>query len=266
MRRVILNPAFDQIRGKIATGQTLEYATKDNAAYEAPNGLQYARNYKPTVILQQRQASGRAYFSIRSKSATRLNANTRRGMGIIGVAQSIYAAMLPVQRNMLQAYFSEYPTPPAKTPKAWFVAAIKDMIVYQQPAVTLQRYGGQQSLLFWNNPYNLQGANAATFNNEVWSKFAEFFSYNMEVGAQTGGVYFTVDGKRFFCPYATSSVLDWTTFVEDDVNPNFVASKSDFTHTGKSIYYRGVKLYHGESAVDAEDIIIGGASYQTVRL
>ena len=264
MRRVILNPAFEQIRGKIATGQKLEYATKDNAAYEAPNGLQYARNYKPTVILQQRQASGRAYFSIRSKSATYLKPSTRRGMGLIGVTQVMYASLMQSQKDKLAEYFADYPTAPAKTPRAWYMQVVREMLVYRRSSCTIPYYGGMPSDLTWNNPYDLQQTSCPLIRKEVWSKFADLFAFNYEQGAQPGGYYFTVDGVQFFAPYTSDIPIDWATFIADTDNPNWAACKTNFSLSSRHVMYKGAKLYYNGTWLESEDNIISGRVYTTI--
>lgn len=264
MRRVILNPAFEQLRGKFAPAQTLEYAKKDNAAYEAPNGLQYARNYKPTVILQQRQASGRAYFSIRTRTASNLKPGTRRGMGLIGVTQVMYAALTDVQRGKLEEYFADFPTPPAKTPRAWYMQYARDMLMYRRSSFAIPYYGGMPSDLEWNNPYDLQQTTCPRIRAEVWTKFADLFAFNYEQGAAPGGYYFTIDGVKFFAPKTVDVPIDWTTYVSDRDNPNWAATKTQLTQANRKIYYKGQAVYDNGTLVDYDGPIAPNGVYTTV--
>lgn len=88
-KRISFIAPVDYMSGNLSGRQELEYATKDNAAYEAPDGKQYARNYKPRFVGQHRAEDGRTFFSVRTKHATTLNVQSRLAMAALGAAASL---------------------------------------------------------------------------------------------------------------------------------------------------------------------------------
>lgn len=94
MKRVKLAFPFTQLSGKLGAKQTLEYAENNNPAFEAPEGRQYARNYQPTLVVCQRVTTGKSFFQIKTKAATKINLSTKLRMALLGGTGACRAAIL----------------------------------------------------------------------------------------------------------------------------------------------------------------------------
>lgn len=94
MKRITVAYPFEDVRGKLAGKQVLEYAENNNPAFEAPAGRQYARNYKACMIACKRSATGKTYFQIKTKTATKINAGSKLRMALLGGTGACRAAIL----------------------------------------------------------------------------------------------------------------------------------------------------------------------------
>ena len=255
---------FEQFRGKLAANQALEYAKKNNPAYEAPDGKQFARNYKSNIVLQQRAATGRAYYSVRTKSAARLKGTTRRSMGFIGVAQSAWAALSSLDRAKVKQIWDSFTTKPAKSAQAWFFAVMKDALMYQQNELSFNNPIFPTITVTFDNPYSLGDSHAIEISTAVWLKFATMFSYGFNQSTATSGFYFTVDGKQFFAPLGGSGPLVWSAFLSDNTNENFAATKSGLTSQTTNVLFNGKQVYKDGVAIKTTETMSGG-DYSTIR-
>lgn len=88
---------FDHMSGKLGTDENLKYAENNNPAWDAPDGRQYAKNYKPVMVLNYNAATGKQTFQIKTKSATFMSPATRLGMAISGGANAIIATIIALR-------------------------------------------------------------------------------------------------------------------------------------------------------------------------
>lgn len=94
-RRISYIAPIESMSGNISGGQELEYPTNDNKAWDAPeDGASYARNYKPRYVAAVRRSDGRLYFAVKSKTAVRINNDTRMTMAVLGGFGAIYAGIM----------------------------------------------------------------------------------------------------------------------------------------------------------------------------
>lgn len=89
-KRVLMIAPFEALRGNVSGRQKLVYAENDNPAYEAPDGVNYARNYKPRYVVSMNSKTGNVHFGLKRKHAAVNNELTRRAMGSLGATQDIY--------------------------------------------------------------------------------------------------------------------------------------------------------------------------------
>ena len=94
MKRIEFVAPVASMRGKFGIKQGLVYADANNPAFDAPAGKQYARNYQPVFIGNKRSKDGVNYFSLKTKSATNISAESKRRMAILGGAAAWYNACL----------------------------------------------------------------------------------------------------------------------------------------------------------------------------
>lgn len=91
MRSIEMISPFQALRGNLSGSQKLKYAKHDNPAFDAPVGRQYAKNYQTRYIGARRASDGRCYFAVKTKSATRITAESKVKMAVLGGAGAIFA-------------------------------------------------------------------------------------------------------------------------------------------------------------------------------
>lgn len=107
MRRIEFIAPVEAMRGNLSGAQNLAYAKNDNKAFDAPEGRQYARNYDPRYIGAKIAASGKKIFSVKTKTATKINSASLLRMALLGGTGALYAAMLnnATVRANAEAYY-----------------------------------------------------------------------------------------------------------------------------------------------------------------
>lgn len=259
------------MRGNLSGGQSLEYADNNNPAYEAPNGVQYARNYQPRFIGAKRGADGLKYFSVRTKSATNLKATTRRTMAILGVTAAIRSALQASgQLNNLKAEFEilkQAGTLPEgqNTFNKWFSANIKTMLVYKRAEwrFTLPGVG----IVSIHNPFDLNSAEALAIKQSIWVKFATFFL----IPATAGNVVLmlAIDGKSIVAQGAKD--FTWNTLISGistQINVNYKQNLAGLSLSDDPVaktLYNDLPIYLNEIEVSASDAVTASDKYTTAE-
>lgn len=85
---------FDSVSGNVSGAQKLAYPVNGQGAYEGPAGKNYAQNYKPRFIMNERKSDGRLYFQVKQRSATTITARSKRAMAVLGGCGAIIGAIL----------------------------------------------------------------------------------------------------------------------------------------------------------------------------
>lgn len=93
MRRIEFIAPVEAMRGNLSGKQVLKYAENMNPAWDAPNGKQFAKNYRPRYLGAKRAASGLTYFATKVKSAVILNDAARRRQAALGCVASLISAL-----------------------------------------------------------------------------------------------------------------------------------------------------------------------------
>lgn len=81
------------LQGNLSGKQDLKYPSNDNKAYEAPAGVNYARNYTTRYIGAYRAKDGLKYFAVKQRSAVKISATTKLNMALLGATMSIMAVL-----------------------------------------------------------------------------------------------------------------------------------------------------------------------------
>lgn len=271
MKRIEFIAPVESMRGNLSGGQSLEYADNNNPAYEAPNGVQYARNYQPRFIGAKRGADGLKYFSVRTKSATNLKATTRRTMAILGVTAAIRSALQASgQLNNLKAEFEilkQAGTLPEgqNTFNKWFSANIKTMLVYKRAEwrFTLPGVG----IVSIHNPFDLNSAEALAIKQSIWVKFATFFL----IPATAGNVVLmlAIDGKSIVAQGAKD--FTWNTLISGistQINVNYKQNLAGLSLSDDPVaktLYNDLPIYLNEIEVSASDAVTASDKYTTAE-
>lgn len=93
MRKIEFIAPVEAMRGNLSGKQRLLYADNNNPAWDAPDGKQYARNYRTSYIGAQSQKTGAVHFAVRKRSAVNLSIKSRHAMALLSAAHGIYPAV-----------------------------------------------------------------------------------------------------------------------------------------------------------------------------
>lgn len=191
------NVALEELRGKLAPNRELEYAENNNPAFEAPAGRQYARNYKSCIVLCKRASSGRTYFQVKTKTATLINAASKRTMALLGGAGAMIGTILTTtaMRSTAERAFAlakQSGATDAKTLRKYLTDILQVGLDDKKPIIAITAsYDGESASLLIQNPwcYNgEQGGVPCPVRNATLVKFWP------ELASKP--VVFTVDGRK----------------------------------------------------------------------
>lgn len=173
MKRIEFIAPVEAIRGNMSGKQTLVYAENDNRAFEAPEGVQYAKNYSPRFIGAKRAKDGLKYFSVKCKSATKIDANSLRRMAAMGATSSAYgadgwgwplASLSTLQANYLAAKEKD----PSLSLRKYAAQAIYSMYENKRSSVII---GGPNGAATAGNPFVKNATNTLGIEDDVFQKF-----------------------------------------------------------------------------------------------
>ena len=100
---------FDSVSGNVSGAQKLAYPVNGQGAYEGPAGKNYAQNYKPRFIMNERKSDGLLYFQVKQRSATTITARSKRAMAVLGGCGAIIGAILKDKTSeMYQAIYEAW--------------------------------------------------------------------------------------------------------------------------------------------------------------
>lgn len=252
MKRIEFIAPVESMRGNLSGNQSLEYAENNNPAYDAPNGVQYARNYQPRFIGAKRGSDGLKYFTVRTKSATNLKATTRRAMGIVGVTAAIRSALMNAHAadyaKMQQAFdylkAKEQLPEGQNTFKKWFDANVKQMLVYKKATWSFTAASTSFTL---KNPYDLASTDALVIKQSVWVKFANFFAFKGTSAINVG--YISIDGKSIFVAYAGDETFTFPNVTTYSNNPTYKANFAGVVVGGDTVTYNTQPIYTMQGVV-----------------
>lgn len=116
MRRIKYIAPVESMQGNLSGNQKLEYALNDNPAFEAPDGRQYARNYRASYIANRRARDGRAYFSVKTKSAVNNTDAARVTQAALGAAANMASRLFGLDKwaTLRQTIIDSYENAKAK--------------------------------------------------------------------------------------------------------------------------------------------------------
>lgn len=84
MRKIEFTPPVEAMRGNMSGSQVLKYAENMNPAWDAPDGLQTAKNYTARYIGARRSKDGAVYFSVKRKASVMVNEENRIRQAALG--------------------------------------------------------------------------------------------------------------------------------------------------------------------------------------
>lgn len=94
-KRIEFIAPVEAVRGNMSGKQKLVYPSKDNSAFDSPEGkLNYARNYRPSYVGAKRSSDGLKYFTVRTKNAVNLSVSAKRNMAVNGGSFALTSKIL----------------------------------------------------------------------------------------------------------------------------------------------------------------------------
>lgn len=94
MKKIEVAYPFEAARGALGGKQKLLYNDRNNPAFDAPIGRQYAKNYRTQMVAAKRASDGLNYFMIKKKSATLITVASRKRMAVLGGTGSMIGIIL----------------------------------------------------------------------------------------------------------------------------------------------------------------------------
>lgn len=234
MKRIEFIAPVEAMRGNLSGKQTLVYNDHDNAAFDAPNGRQYAKNYRPSFIGAKRTADGKKYFSVKTKSATVVDLASKQRMARLGAIGAIFGY---IQKMVSSTETSEQSTlakgiyngflkrkqdgelPASSTFRDYCFARLSNMISFKQAYIVFPTESGE--LIAVANPWVKGEIPAGSTLEPVISeatliKFWDLLANNP--------LTFTVDDVK-----CVAHMLDsWATYC--DASYNTINAELDDTH------------------------------------
>ena len=258
---------FDVLTGNLSGRQDLVYGQNDSKAYEAENGKQGAKNYKPRFIGAKR-ADGKSYFSVRMKSTTVLTSSTRRTMAVVGVTAAIRSALVRNHPTLWGTINDAYAYLKAggRLPEGqdtfgkWFAANIKDMLLYHRATWSFTYVPLAFTI---HNPYNLGDSEALVIKLSTWIKFANWFSFD---SVASGGVFYTIDAVKFFANNNADGISAFDELIPGAINPNYRAMNTDLSIAEGNLMYKGEQVYTSAGVkVSDSDSTTAGQKFTTAE-
>lgn len=184
-KRIEFLAPVEAMRGNLSGSQTLEYAEKNNPAYDAPVGrMNYARNYQTRYIGAKRSSSGLKYFSVKTKNAVNLSSRAKMVMALLGGTGAVRAAIKKAGIADITAIYlkaKEIGMTSAKNVDQYIYEIVYSSLEAKGPFFTFAAPGAVPASVRFRNPWvytNQQGGVALTIKNSILVKFWSMLAIN----------------------------------------------------------------------------------------
>ena len=214
MKKIEFIAPVEAMRGNLSGSQTLLYATRNNPAWDAPEGDQAAKNYTPRYVGAKRARGGLKYFAVRKSSVTKITSKTRQIMALLAGSA---ACFLSASKNLMLlsglqiAFQIERQTDPSLTWRKWLQGLLYEMLANKQGYVTVTTPNSTYKI---GNPWVAPGAGVTdvtplTIPQDILVKFwtqlaVDGFNFELVVagGRRVKGIAY--------------SGLNWETLIQSD--------------------------------------------------
>lgn len=154
MRRIELIAPFSAARGNLSGKQNLLYPTKDNSAWDSPSDKRnYATNYTARYIGAVRSRDGRAYFSVKKRSAITMSSAMRQQQALIGGAKVVSDFIMHDTAHIqgLQVlYRNSQIYRDGGTFYKWVNTAVRDALAQKWSGIYFNGDGSQSTIIYQN--------------------------------------------------------------------------------------------------------------------
>ena len=260
MRTIEFLAPVEAMRGNLSGKQKLVYPTRNNSAWDAPDGVRsYARNYNARYIGSKNSQTLKNTFSVRRSNAVNISAGARQNMALMGGGKSVYDAMRAnlTLRTQMDVFYRNQGAQTGWSEYKFFLAGIRTML---RTKSSVYSWGTSIKIL---NPWNDQataGYTALSISEDILVKFwvqlnptgvkftidnvetgivcdedtiSDLVTHNTQAPNVLGLTLFTVEGTQY-AKYGTMFLLD---SAGDYINEEFVFTKGNeykFTTTNVS--------------------------------
>lgn len=260
-KNIYMVDPFEVLTGNLGSKQDLRYREHDNKAYEAPDGIARAKNYR-TRYVGVRRADGSVYFMVKKKSTANLNNTTRMTMALLGVVASMKSAMKTSHAadwSKLQqayAYQQSHSIQVPDTFDKWVNEIFRTMLRYKQESYSFNQASISVTVY---NPY-ADNVNALVISQKVWIKFVQMLAPDT-----LDLVNFSIDGDNFF--FMNGAKWEELKDSASTHNPNLRASYAgiNMASAGADPTYNDMDIYNVSGEVQhAETVIVANTKYTTI--
>jgi len=174
MRKIEFIAPVAAMRGNLSGDQKLLYPTKNNSAWEAPQGQRSAAtNYQPRYIGAKRAFNDLKTFSTRTRSSVNITPAMRTNMALLASVNDITnkAMQNMLIQSQLVALAQQY-KPAEWTFKHWLSSIIRQAIIDKRNSIIFDPKGTPDPAV--NNPFTVgidSNARASNINPEIFFKF-----------------------------------------------------------------------------------------------
>lgn len=279
MRKIEFIAPVEAMRGNMSGAQVLKYAENMNPAWDAPDGLQTAKNYTPRYIGARRAKDGAVYFSVKRKASVMVNEESKRRQAALGCIAATVAWLKdeshtispgtiagPVWGFLVNAYkycAAENGIESGKTLEQWVKDEVYNMYANQQELWNVAtRYPGVQTLYRFNifNPFGLLSPELGSVNPVLPQRLYNKFVFYL----QAGGI-FTI-GFYINSQYIPASPSKWSVLAgyptDPTTHPNYAGLLQPIEDDGGEMTWNNKPLKNA-AGVQQEDeqTVTDGAHY-----
>lgn len=219
MKKIEFIAPVEAMRGNLSGNQTLQYAERNNPAWDAPDGTQAAKNYTPRYVGAKRARGGLKYFAVRKSSVTKITSKTREIMALLAGSAACFNAAsknLMIITDLQFAFVAAKQTDPSLTFRKWLQGILYEMLANKQgyAPISYTSVDGTTHTIKVGNPWVAPGSGVTdvtplTIPQDILVKFWTQLA--------NGGFNFdlVIAGGRRIKGIAYSGI-NWETLIESD--------------------------------------------------
>lgn len=275
-KKVTFIPGVDAMSGILAgRAGKLVYAENDNKAFDAPVGNNYARNYGARIVLAQRAKDGKTYFSVKTKSATMITAQTKMRMALLGAVSSLMSALQklkPADWAILVANFEYFKLQNPdreeyKSMNIWLGGKLRRMLQYKIDSVVVSGPKGNVTIY---NPWKLESSSAILVS--TFEKFLMQLGYTENRKSNAIGLV-TIDSASIPVPFegtTGTTLVAWGGFVGNGgtyVNANYqqLLLGRGLENDTEELTFNGLPIYNASGDLqNLASVPVLGDAYTTI--
>lgn len=281
MRKIEFIPGILAMRGNLSGNQKVGYPLQGGAAYDAPQGINYATAYRASYIGAKRAKDGLTYFAVKTKQTVNITPEARLKWAVLAACSLIYSKALTVgngeyktvMSNLYQAFKAANPSSPrSRSMRAYFYPGLQTAVLAgEDQAVFRETINGHPVTISLDNCFALGATTAqmAVLPVDQFIKFGQkVWAFEDEI---VGGAKFSIDGIVKGSPMKIAGEdATWSNVFDAEtpifVNPNWANIQDGIVVRNTQspcVTYQNHILYLNDTKVLPTDALVAGAKYVT---